>query len=118
MESCFLGLKQPDNISQNDGFKEEAEGRHQPHVSAEQGFTSFVLCSSCSHPSSSSLHLAGSCQLMKAAGNRNNLTEVGIQEDIRAVVVSARGCRLGEGFQTKEGEKEHQQHSYTKERLG
>lgn len=55
---------------------------------------------------------------MKAAGNRNNLTEVGIQEDIRAVVVSARGCRLGEGFQTKEGEKEHQQHSYTKERLG
>lgn len=55
---------------------------------------------------------------MKAAGNRNNLTEVGIQEDIRAVVVSARGCRLGEVFQTKEREKEHQQHSYTKERLG
>ena len=55
---------------------------------------------------------------MKAAGNRSNLTEVGMWEDIRAAVVSARGCRVGEGLQTKEREKKHKEHSYTKERLG
>lgn len=38
---------------------------------------------------------------MKAAGNRNNLTEVGIWEDIRAAVVLARGCRVGEASKQK-----------------
>lgn len=54
---------------------------------------------------------------MMAAGNGCNLTEVWMWDDIRAVVVSETQ-RVGEGLQTKEREKEHREHSYTKERLG
>lgn len=89
----------------------------QPPASRRPRAGLWKLCPSLVLLSPSFLLSAGSCWLMMAAGNGSNLTEVWMWEDIRAVVVSETQ-RVGEGLQTKEREKEHREHSYTKERLG